>query len=106
MHLLRGYHATEPANAESILAAKIFLESDKWWEWLGKGVYFFQDTIDYTRYWAMNERKKGTIAKPAIIGADIEYDRFLDLAEPKFFPTMKAFYGDLENAATSGYAKA
>lgn len=40
--LLDGYHGTSKENAEKILSTRIYKESG-YDEWLGRGVYFFED---------------------------------------------------------------
>jgi hypothetical protein len=105
IHRLRGYHATTPECAAEILS-RGFKLSDHSYEWLGKGIYFFQDTKDYARYWARNERKEGLLAEPAIIGAEINYERFLDLVEHQHLLKLKKFYERLEKSARTDYGSA
>ncbi len=105
VHRLRGYHVTTQENADGIVE-RGFRSSDNWYDWLGKGIYFFQDTKEYARYWAMNERKEGLIANPAVIGADIDYERFLDLLEYRHLRKLKDFCDELEKTTNIDYGKA
>lgn len=58
-----GYHGTSPQNAQSILKNKEFKISNKENEWLGPGVYFFEDDI----YQAINFCRKARKMKEFIV---------------------------------------
>jgi hypothetical protein len=97
-YCLRGYHATTPEKGALIEEQKRFNPSENWHDWLGNGVYFYQDALEWTRYWATNERHEGNIPNPAIFAADIYYDGFLDLVEYDSMEQLKRFFNRLESA--------
>lgn len=96
-HIIRGYHATDRDSAERIFTHG-FKVSQNEYDWLGWGIYFFQDTKRYAKYWAENERAEGLIKDPVIIGANIEYTGFLDLLEKQDRELLKQFYRLLESS--------
>ena len=90
-HLIRGFHATSRESAKGIFSEG-FKPSNNDHDWLGPGIYFFQDTIEGTRNWAKNERKGGPITDLEIIGADIEYAGFVDLVEFGWGDVLTSYY--------------
>lgn len=105
LHLLRGFHATSQERAKEIESSNRFHLSDNEWDWLGMGVYFYQDTLGFTRRWA-EEKHGGSIENPAVFAADIEYDGFLDLIEHETIVELKSFMAQLQTASPTAFEKA
>lgn len=77
--LVLGYHGCTRATAEGVLCGKIKhlpLSTEKH-EWLGDGVYFWEDSYDRALRWA--EKKYGNDA--AVVGAIILPGHCLDLTD-------------------------
>lgn len=75
-----GYHGTLSNRASSILENG-FEHSKKPNEWLGHGVYFFED-IEWAKTWAMNQAKKDNYKhKASVLSAVLscDDDAFFDL---------------------------
>lgn len=75
---LTGFHGTSKSAAQSILAEG-FKPSEKISEWLGNGIYFFQN-LGAANYWAKKECQND----PVILQADIRiFDHeWLDMNSP------------------------
>ncbi len=72
------YHGTSKNNAEKILKEQIFLESDRETDWLGRGIYFFEEKED-ALWWNSHSRFIGQ--KMEILEVELEFpeDSWLDL---------------------------
>lgn len=73
-----GYHGTSVAALERI-RTEGFRLSRKWWEWLGDGIYFFQDGPEHAREWALRKHP----SEPAVVRALLVWhrDRALDFLD-------------------------
>ena len=82
-----GYHGTSQTKAESILD-RGFRASDNDYDWLGTGIYFFQDAPLRAKQWAIEQHPQN----PAVICARIELDNCIDLFDVGWFPILKNVY--------------
>ncbi len=81
MSKLIGYHGTFGVDVESIMNNILnngFTVSEKENEWLGKGIYFF-DNDAQAKWWGSVCCKKDKTLKYGIIKVDISYESILDL---------------------------
>ena len=68
-HIL-GYHGCDSTTGEKVLAGKAHLKpSDKDYDWLGNGIYFWVDSPERAWDWANNRPGPKKISKPFVIGA-------------------------------------
>lgn len=75
--------------------------SDNPWDWLGPGIYFWEDNpyraLSYAIDCAQKEQKfSGEIKDPFIIGAIIELGNCLNLVEPNSINIIKTAYAQLK----------
>ena len=89
-----GYHGTTLSAAETILKTKVFHDSTKDREWLGKGVYFFaykQDAITWAI--AQTERPENGGELPAVLSSRLVFcpEQLLDLDDPAALENMHTF---------------
>ena len=91
-----GYHGTRLADGMKILAEGRFAPSVKDVEWLGWGVYFFEEDIDQARNWCTKVR---CYAEYCIIRAEIkaEVDRILDFTKHGVWEKFLAIKGRFRN---------
>jgi hypothetical protein len=82
-----GYHGTNRAKADSILSNG-WRVSDNDYDWLGKGVYFFQDAPIRAMQWATQQH----LQQGAVIRSLIRLDNCIDLLDIKWFPPLKIVY--------------
>jgi hypothetical protein len=82
-----GYHGTSRANAIRILNDGFRVSSNDY-DWLGEGVYFFQDAPLRASQWAKEQYPED----PAIIRSLIRLENSIDLFDIKWFATLKAAY--------------
>lgn len=82
-----GYHGTSNNRATTILAEG-FRASDNDYDWLGTGIYFFQDAPLRARQWAIEQHP----SNPAVICSRIRLDNCIDLFDIGWQPLLKNVY--------------
>lgn len=75
-----GYHGCDADVARRIVNGELtLLPSDKKYDWLGPGAYFWEADPQRGFEWAEQAKKRGKIQDPAVIGAIIDLGNCLDL---------------------------
>jgi hypothetical protein len=86
-------------TAQYLLGGRQFKSSDKPWDWLGNGAYFWEADIVRAYEWA-RERRAGS---PCVVGAAIDLGNCLDLTTRTGILAAKAAYKSFaELQATRG----
>lgn len=75
-----GYHGTDATTADRVLAGERFQASEKSYDWLGRGVYFWEHGYDRAARWAEEHRPHA----PAVVGALIQLGTCYDLLDTRF----------------------
>jgi hypothetical protein len=90
---IEGFHGTTLAFAESILREG-FKSRDKDYDWLGDGVYFFQDGPYRAREWAQDWAVRKYGGEAVVVGATISLQRatLMDLIDIDWPERLKTFY--------------
>ncbi len=79
-----AYHGCDVAAAERVLLGEKFKRSENSYDWLGAGIYFWEYGPNRAFRWAENQKRRGKIKHPAVVGAIIALDRCFDLLDTKF----------------------
>jgi len=76
-----GFHGCDRAVGEGILAGTTshLAKSEKEWDWLGKGIYFWEGSVARAQEWAEERHARGVIEEPFVLGAVIDLRHCLDL---------------------------
>ena len=78
---LLGYHGCDSETAEKIVnGGEALLWSDKDYDWLGSGSYFWESDPDRAMEWAELRAKRLGKGKAAVVGAAIDPGNCLDLS--------------------------
>jgi len=85
--VVRGFHGTSQALAESVLATGFHISQNEY-DWLGDGIYFFQDAPQRARQWA----EKKYASSPAVLSADITLEDCIDLLDTQWFNLISDSY--------------
>jgi len=93
-----GFHGTSKDFCEEIIRTRYFKFSTGEEEWLGKGIYFFQDYIQHAVDWCIRVRK---IPKWAVLKVEICSDKVIDLLDHTHLESLKT----LENEIAGRYTK-
>jgi len=97
-----GFHSCDREIGLRMINGQDHLRpSDNPWDWLGPGVYFWEDNpyraLDYAIKCATKKQKfSGEIKTPFVIGAIIELGNCLNLIEPNSINIVKETYTALE----------
>jgi hypothetical protein len=80
-----GYHGCTRELATQLLNGdlSIWRPSRNAWDWLGHGIYFWEQGLERALRWA-EEKYAGTGREPAVIGACIELDRCFDVTDERY----------------------
>lgn len=78
-----GYHGCRQSFASEVLSGSLprsrWPASDKKWDWLGRGIYFWEHDPERALQWA-TERYGGQADGPDVVGAIIQLGSCLDLS--------------------------
>ena len=75
-----GYHGCDQAVAQKAISGQIdILKSDKDFDWLGPGAYFWESDPERALEWANEKASRGAYKHPTVIGAVIDLRNCLDL---------------------------
>jgi hypothetical protein len=99
---VRGFHGTSTAAANAVLEGG-FQPSNNSYDWLGDGVYFFQDAPN--RAWEWSLERYGSDA--AVIGAEILLTDCMDLLDTNWTSIITSVYDRyLEYIKNGGHSHA
>jgi hypothetical protein len=99
-NLIIGFHGCDEAVCNSLLSNPDNIKmSHEPFDWLGHGMYFWENNYERALSWALEKQRRGRISEPAVIGAVIHLGYccdFLDskhteMLEPNCF-SMESFY--------------
>ena len=74
-----GYHGCSGDTARKLLAGAAFEPSEKDFDWLGPGAYFWENDPRRALEWATDKARRGACDDPMVVGAVIALGRCLDL---------------------------
>ncbi len=76
-----GFHGCDKSTAENILSGqdRHLKPSQKAYDWLGHGIYFWEGNLARAWEWAYARNAEGKIGDPAVLGAIIDLRHCLDL---------------------------
>jgi hypothetical protein len=66
--------------------------SQKPYDWLGHGMYFWENNYERAMQWAEDKKRRGAIAVPAVIGAVLQLRYCCDLTDSKFINRVTKAY--------------
>lgn len=88
-----GYHGCDEAVAEQVLAGKSdIIFSDRDYDWLGPGAYFWESDPLRALEWAHAKAQRGAYRVPAVIGAVIDLRNCLDLMTRQDLELVRSAY--------------
>lgn len=96
MAVVVGFHACQREFAESLTRGDIssaeWKPSENPYDWLGKGIYFWERNKRRALQWAAKQVK----GKAAIIQAEIELGECLDLADTIYLSQLRGTFDNLQ----------
>ncbi len=96
--LIVGYHGCDESVAEKVLAGVDgFKPSVNEYDWLGRGIYFWEHGVDRAYRFALEQQKRGKVKKPTVVGALIQLGLCFDLLDTRFTADVSKIYPLLRN---------
>src|SRR2546421_9551351 len=92
---LIGFHGCDKSVADQVVSGHQDLRaSTNEWDWLGHGIYFWEDSYARALHWAEEEsqRAHGKVRVPAVVGAIIHVGNCLNLIEAEALRLVQAAY--------------
>lgn len=90
--LVLGFHGCAGETAERLLAGGDFVQSNKAYDWLGPGAYFWEGDEQRALEWATQRTGARAYKEPAVIGAVIDLGNCLDLTTRRHIDLLAAYY--------------
>lgn len=79
--LILAFHGCDSDVAHSVVQGGDLARSENTYDWLGHGVYFWENNPERALEWAEHAAKRGRLKSPAVLGAIIDLGHCLDLTE-------------------------
>lgn len=100
-----GYHGCDKAvGMAALTGASPLRPSEKAYDWLGSGIYFWENDPERALEWATQKAESGAYEEPFVVGAIIDLGNCLDLITRKYVPLIQTSYRMLKSQiqATGG----
>lgn len=97
-NLVIGFHGCDQSVVDKVVTGKEPLYYSKNnYDWLGHGIYFWENNVDRALEWAiqLSKYKKTSVIHPAVIGAVIDLGYCFDLMDNHFLNELKEGYKTL-----------
>ncbi len=96
-----GFHGCDRTVGERLLRGEAFKPSNNRYDWLGPGIYFWENNPQRGLDFAHEaSRRKGSIKDPFVIGAVIDLGACLDLTTAAGIEFVKIAYQNLQDDLT------
>lgn len=105
-NLIFGFHGCDESLCDKFVSGDLLLDySENLYDWLGKGMYFWENDPARALQWAESAMKhpqnaKQMIIKPAVVGAVICLGKCLDFMEIANLQKLKKIYDELTSSGT------
>lgn len=92
-----GFHGCDRSTAEKILSGQEehLLKSEKAYDWLGSGIYFWEGSPRRALEWANARKDEGKISHPYVLGAIIDLRHCLDLFDREGLEQVKMAHREM-----------
>ncbi|WP_437631824.1 hypothetical protein [Sorangium sp. So ce854] len=87
-----AYHGCDAGVAEQLLAGTPFKPSENEYDWLGRGIYFWEYGHDRALRFTQFQQKRGKVENPAVIGAILQLGRCFDLLDTRFTSELEGAF--------------
>ncbi len=97
--IVYGFHGLDKEIALKILnKEEKFRHSENSYDWLGSGVYFWENNLERAKQYADEDRGRRTssISEPFVLGAVLELGNCLDLLDQEYNDLLKEAYRQLK----------
>ncbi|WP_341842971.1 hypothetical protein [Chitinophaga caseinilytica] len=87
-----GYHGCDARLASQLLHVKQKIRISRGeFEWLGHGMYFWENNLERAREWAKEKSRQGLIDTPAVIGAVLDLKNCCDFSDKYYLDLYQTY---------------
>jgi hypothetical protein len=95
-NLIIGFHGCEASVRDSLLRSpNVIRISQKPFDWLGHGLYFWENNYDRALQWAQEKKARGTIKEPAVIGAALYLGYCCDFLDRRYISLLTTYFNNM-----------
>ena len=92
-NIVLGFHGCDQTTFEKVVCnGEALRPSANSYDWLGSGIYFWEQNYDRGLSWAREQAKRGAIDRPAVIGAVIDLGCCLNLTDSHYIDLVENEY--------------
>lgn len=92
-----AYHGCDAGVAECLLRGEPFRKSANDHDWIGAGVYYWEYGADRALRFAHDQRQRGRIIDPTVVGALVQLGNCFDLMDTRFTADLAEAYDTLRD---------
>lgn len=88
-----GFHGCEESIRDKLITnPNELVYSKKPYDWLGHGMYFWENNYTRAHLWAEDKKRNGSIKKPSVLGAVIHLGYCCDFLDSKYIQLIQQYY--------------
>lgn len=91
-----AYHGCDASVARELLDRGVFKPSQNDYDWLGAGIYFWEYGYDRAYRFAEEQKARGKIKEPTVVGAVLQLGNCFDLMDTKFTAELALAFESLK----------
>ncbi|HEU4555826.1 MAG TPA: hypothetical protein VFS25_23480 [Chitinophaga sp.] len=92
-NLIIGFHGCDADVCKALLNNPDQIKiSKRPYDWLGHGMYFWENNYDRAFQWAYDKQQRGAIKKPAVIGGLLQPGYCCDFTETKYIAMLSSYH--------------
>jgi hypothetical protein len=97
-NLVIGFHGCERHVRDALLMnPNDYKISQKPFDWLGHGLYFWENNYERALEWATEKEKRGGIVEPAVIGAVLSLGYCCDFLDKKYIRLLAYYFNMMKS---------
>jgi hypothetical protein len=92
-NLVIGFHGCDKSIADQLIANPAVIEkSEKPYDWLGHGMYFWENNLERATLWANDKMRRGEIKEASVVGAVLQLGNCLDFLDSKYLSLLAVYH--------------
>ncbi|HEY4063541.1 MAG TPA: hypothetical protein VGM30_16655 [Puia sp.] len=97
-NLIIGFHGCERSVRDQLLMnPNDYKISQKPFDWLGHGLYFWENNYEGALEWATDKKQRGGIKEPAVIGAVLFLGHCCDFLDKRYIKLLASYFDNMKS---------